>query len=415
MHFNKSIFILYCLSSTLFAQYTRAQSKPAVHTVAKAAKTDPAPKAAAAYVAIDETALRIPDSSTKTTDGIAAYINARFTQPGEKTRAAFIWTATNIQYDIANMYAIDFYEKAEEKVSKALKTRKGICENYAALFHELCTKTGIRSYIIEGYTKQNGFTDYIPHAWCAAFVDDSWFLFDPTWGSGYVNNGKFYNKINNNYFRMIPPVAIRSHMPFDPLWEFLYYPISNQQFYEGQTQEDKTSPYFNFVDSIAAYERLSEVDAYAAAADRIKKNGVKNSMIFNQLEYLRREIEVEKQNKIVYLYNSALTDHNRSLNEFNAYIDYYNKQFKPAKTDPEIQAMLDASAAHLKEASAKLDQIKSPDQNTSVLIGTFRSHLADLSARIEEQREWLKKYFSKGKMGRRSMFTKYTWFGVPLN
>jgi hypothetical protein len=404
MRLRKFLFILFCWPATFLFRNSFAQSKLPAH-----------PNAGGEWAAIDEAALQIPDSSTKTTDGIAAYINARFTRTGEKTRAAFIWTATNIQYDIANMFAIDFYEKAEEKVSKALNTRKGICENYAALFHELCTKTGIRSFIIEGYTKQNGFPDYLPHAWCAAFVDTAWFIFDPTWGSGYVNNGKFYNKINNFYFRMPPSVAIRSHMPFDYLWEFLHYPITNQQFYEANTQENKTTPYFNFVDSIAAFERLGEMDAKAATIDRIKKNGIKNSMIFNQLEYLRREIEVEKQNKIVYLYNSALTDHNRSLHEFSAYIDYYNKQFKPAKADPEIQAMLDVSAAHLKEASAQLDEIKNPDQNTSVLIGTFRSHLSDLSGRIDEQNAWLKKYFSKGKMGRRSMFVKYTWFGVPLN
>jgi hypothetical protein len=415
MHLRKSIIILTFTSLSLFVQRVAAQSKPAVHTVAKAAKIDPASKAAAAYVAIDEIALRIPDSSTGTTEAIAAYINARFSGSREKTRAAFIWVASNIQYDIANMYAINPYEQPEEKISKALKTRKGICENYAALFNDICNKAGVRSFIVEGYTKQNGFADYIPHAWCAAFVDTAWFLFDPTWGSGYVNNGKFYNRINNEYFHMSPSVAIRSHMPFDYLWEFLYYPVSNQQFYEGKTQENKANPFFNFIDTLTAYERLSKIERYAAAADRIEKNGMKNSLIFNQLQWLRREIDVERQNKIVNLYNSALADHNQALNEFNAYIDFYNKQFKPAKTDPEIQAMLDGSATHLKEASAKLDQIKNPDQNTSVLIGTFRSHLSDLSTRIDEQQEWLKKYFSKGKMGRKSMFTKYTWFGVPLN
>ncbi|WP_298708004.1 hypothetical protein [Chitinophaga sp.] len=39
----------------------------------------------------------------------------------------------------------------------------------------------------------------------------------------------------------------------------------------------------------------------------------------------------------------------------------------------------------------------------------------DIGKHISEQQEWLKKYFSKGKAGRKSMFTKLTWFGIPLN
>ena len=151
------------------------------------------------FTAIDKKALSIPDSFTTTTAGISKYITANFTSDKEKARAVFVWVASNIHYDIENMFAINFYETEADKISKPLKTRKGICEDYAALFNDICHKCGIPSYTIEGYTKQNGFTDYIPHAWCAAFVDSAWYLFDPTWGSGYVSNGKFYKKINNAF------------------------------------------------------------------------------------------------------------------------------------------------------------------------------------------------------------------------
>ena len=165
----------------------------------------PAQKPAAnEYAAVDKKALQMPDSLTLNTNDIAAYINANFKTEKDKARAIFIWIASNIQYDIDNMFAINFYEPKAEKIAKPLKTRKGICENYAALFTDICSKSGIKSYLIEGYTKQNGFTDYIPHAWCAAKIDSNWFMFDPTWGSGYVNNGKFYRKINNDYYKVNP-------------------------------------------------------------------------------------------------------------------------------------------------------------------------------------------------------------------
>src|SRR5262249_15396535 len=151
-------------------------------------------------------------------------------------------------------------------------------ENYAALFNDICSKSGVKSFMVEGYTKQNGFTDYIPHAWCAALVDSSWFLFDPTWGSGYVRNGKFVPKIDNSYFKVRPAVLIKSHMPFDYLWQFLNYPVTSQEFYEGKIQQNKSKEFFSYPDSISVYEKQSSVERLEASAARIEKNGVKNSM-----------------------------------------------------------------------------------------------------------------------------------------
>jgi hypothetical protein len=410
-------FVLWALPAVSTCTAAFAQSK-----AARPAKPATTVNAVNQYAAIDKVALQIPDSSTATTNGIAAYINAHFSQDSEKARAAFIWVATNISYDIENMFALNFHEKKEDKIAKPLKTRKGICENYAALFNDICSKAGIKSFVVEGYTKQNGFTDYIPHAWCAALIDTTWYLYDPTWGSGYIANKQFVKKINNSYFQASPRNLIKSHMPFDYLWQFLYYPVSNQEFYEGNTRENTSKPLFNYKDSIAIYEKQDKIAYYTAAATRIEKNGLKNAMLFDRLQQLRREVEIEKQNrmveaqnKIVNLYNAALENYNDGVNAFNAFIDYRNKQFKPERSDPEIQAMLDACANQVKEANSKLAQIKNPDASTANLIVNFRKQIGDLTARVDEQQEWLKKYFSKGKGGRRSMFTKYTWFGIPLN
>ena len=92
------------------------------------------------YVAIDKIALRLPDSLTASTEKIASYIVSNFKTDNEKTRAIFIWVASNIQYDIENMYALNFYEEQKEKITKCLKNKKGICENYAAVFNDICLK-----------------------------------------------------------------------------------------------------------------------------------------------------------------------------------------------------------------------------------------------------------------------------------
>ena len=376
------------------------------------------------YAAIDKKALQLPDTSAKTTTDIARYISANFTTDKNKARAIFIWVASNIQYDIENMFAINFYEKKEDKISKPLITHKGICENYAAVFNDVCLKCGIRSYVIEGYTKQNGFTDYIPHAWCAALIDTSWMIFDPTWGSGYISNGSFIRKINNSYCMANPAAIIRSHMPFDYLWQFLYYPVSNQEFYEGKTAQNKAKPFFNYKDSIQIYENIDSSRKLLLSAYRIEKNGVKNSLIFDRLQHIKIDIENAKinaennrKNKTVNLYNSAGADYNEAVNNLNTFIDYRNHQFLPEKTDADIQAVLDSVDTKLKASSEKLNLIENADANTALLISQLLKASHELKSHLAEQQDWLNIYFSKSKAKRKAMFfnKKISWFGIPLN
>lgn len=368
------------------------------------------------YATIDKKALQLPDSLTGTTDQIASYITSNFTTEDEKARAIFIWTASNIEYDIDNMFALNFYEKKEDKITKPLKSRKGICENYASLFADICNKSGIRSFVIEGYTKQNGFADYIPHAWNAALIDSTWFLFDPTWGSGYINGGKFFRKINNTYYKASPATLIKSHMPFDYLWQFSNYPVTNQEFYEGKTEQNKAKPFFNFNDTLREYEKQNHIDRLTSSAQRIEKNGAKNSLVFDRLRHLKLEIENDRQSKAVNLYNSAVVDYNDGINKLNDFIYFRNKQFTPRKADPEIQDMLDVADHKLKQAKDKLSQIKDPDENSANMTLQLLKAIDGAFDNLTEQQKWLKNYFSKDKVGRKSMFyERRTFFGTSSN
>jgi len=378
--------------------------------------------AADVYKEIDAKALALPAAQVATIQDIAQYMVANFKTDSEKARAIFIWVAANIEFDIDNMFAINFYEKKEEKIKKALATKKGVCEDYATVFTEVCEKCGIRSYVVVGYTKQNGFADYIPHAWSAALIDSSWFLFDPTWGSGYVKNAKFVKRINNGYYRVPPWRLIRSHMPFDPMWEFLNYPFTNQEFYQGKVTEGNTKPFFSFTDSIAAYVQLDSIEQCIAEARRIEANGVKNSLLFDRLQHLKMVVEVYRNNKAVNeanskvdLYNSAVDDYNDGIVTINEFIKYRNDQFKPMKPDAEIQAMFDKGYNKILLAKEKMGKIKDPGPSIANAIPTMAKAINEVMTQVEEQKAWLQKYFSKNKMGRSAMFTKLTWMGVPIN
>jgi transglutaminase/protease-like cytokinesis protein 3 len=376
------------------------------------------------YAQIDAMALTLPDSSAETVDKIAGYINAHFNTPTEKARAIFIWIAYHIQYDVVNMFALNFYDDPAENIARPLHTRKGICVNYAALFTAICNQAGIRSLVVEGYTKQRGFVGYIPHAWCGAVIDGNWYLFDPTWGSGYVENNQFVRKLNESYFKATPETFIGTHMPFDPLWQFLYYPVTTEDFFNGKTAQDKSKPYFNYPDSLKVYEALADVDREAAAAYRIEKNGVRNSPTADMIRHLRadvenhkRQMEADRQNRIVDAFNVASHTYNNAVYQFNAFVNYYNTQFKPSKPDAEIQQMLDSADHQLQAAkTAAVAIVLTPaDSRIQQPLQQLKDVMGQLEPRVRDMREWLAKYLSKGKLGRKSMFYKFSWMGIPLN
>jgi hypothetical protein len=313
------------------------------------------------------------------------------------------------------MFAINFYQNTNEIIANVLKTRKGICMSYAELFSDIANKVGIKTYVISGYTKQNGFVDYIPHAWCAALIDSAWFLFDPTWGSGYVQNGKFVKQINNYYYQAKPEQIIKSHMPFDPLWQFLNYPVTNQEFYEGKTQINNKKEFFNFKDTLQVFEKQSEIEQLIASSNRIEKNGVKNSLVFDRLQHNKREIEYYNNKKIVDSYNSAVNSFNKGIDLLNVFIDYRNKQFTPKKPDAEIKQMVDTVDGLFNQTRLQLNTLKSPDSNLATSIMQLNKSLNDATANLNDQKAFVDKYLNAGKLSRKTMFTKYTWFGIPLN
>jgi hypothetical protein len=363
------------------------------------------------YAATDKAALKMPDSVAASTISMARYISAQFPTEAERVRAAYIWVASNIQYDVANMFALNFYEKPEEKVTKALATRKGVCEAYATLFQDVCSKMGVKSFVVTGYTKQNGFADYIPHAWVAAQAAGEWRIYDPTWGSGYISNGKFVKKLNESYYAARPQSIIKSHMPFDPLWQALYYPVNNQEFYDGKIAENKSKPYFSYPDSIVAYEAMSISQQLAGEARRIEAAGTKNAMIFDRLHHIKGQ----QENLSIDLYNGAIFDYNAGINQLNDFITYRNAKFEPMKPDAEIQGMLTKVTERFNDAKTKLKSINQPNSRNAPLIIQLMKNVDDATTQRDEMQEWLTKYFTKSKMGRRSMFYKITWYGIPLN
>ncbi len=369
----------------------------------------------ASFAVIDLRMDKIPIDSMSTAKAISNYINANFKTENDKIRAVFYWTSSNISYDVENMNSNKTFLSEEERIVKTLKSKKGICGDYALLFNTITSSVGVKSYQISGYTRQNGKIDILSHAWCAAKIDNKWYLFDPTWGAGFVEKNKFSKKINNRYFKVDPNQMIQSHMPFDYLWQFLSYPITNQEFIAGKAVVNQGKKEFNFASEIAKYESLSKVDAFFESAQRIEKNGIKNQLILDAFNYAKEASKNERENQNSDKFNQIVTQYNEAVNEFNDFILYRNNKFKPILPDDEIKLKIIKPIEKLKKCQGDLYKLGSLNKANVETVNSLKKSIADQLTQSEVHLKFVNSYLSKGKLIRKTMFSKLTYLGIPLN
>lgn len=350
----------------------------------------------------DNVIINIPDSLTLCPQDIANYIHSKYSTQDSKIQALYFWIAKNIDYDIENMYSFDY--DTIGIISKTLKTRKGICYNYALLFSDISNRLGIKSFVITGYTKIDNEIDYTPHSWCAGLIDSKWYIFDPTWGSGSVSNGNYMKQIDQYYYKMLPKKAIRTHMPFDPLFQFLHHPITNNNFCAKRKKFKSDNAYFNFYDSLTVFENLSKKKQLINTKRRIENNGINSYFMFTIINQIKQEIDDNSYNQTIDKYHIALNSYKEAIFQLNRFIDYRNNQFAAIENDSVLIKILDSVENSFNMSIEYLKQIDNPNQNIQNQMDNIHKSIESNMLYFNEQRLFLDLYFNTPKNYRRSLF-----------
>jgi hypothetical protein len=165
------------------------------------------------------------DVSISTIDYFPFVRDITNTQKSKKERAKdiYYWLIRNIDYDTS---------MAIHDADTCWKKRYGVCQAYCELFYQLAAKVGLVVEIISGIVKMPDNT--IPedkHSWIFAYTDHYEGIFiDPTWGAGYVKDGKFVRIEDDKWFDVTPEELIKTHFPDDEKWQHLDVNITNDQF-----------------------------------------------------------------------------------------------------------------------------------------------------------------------------------------
>ncbi|MCZ4694058.1 hypothetical protein DWB61_02850 [Ancylomarina euxinus] len=349
---------------------------------------------------VDKIMHQISDSSSHYTQSIADYVNTEFVTQKEKARAIFFWIAKNIYYDCDSMFSY-----SNLKSDEILKTRKGVCRDFTNLYSEIANKVGIKTYIITGYTRELKLVNYNMHAWCASMIDSTWYLIDPTWGSGSIKNNLYIKDLNNDYFMMRPERFIKTHIPFDPLWQFSNYPITKREFHESKSKASKRVVSFNFINTLKAYEKQTEIERLISICSRIKSNGISCYLDYDNLQHLRAEIQKSYDKINTEYYNLALKNFNEGIILSNEYIDYKNKYYIPYKSDEEIKEMLDEVDQLFNLSLSQLKLVKNVSSNLKINVDYLYISIDKALNDLNDTKMKLGKYLKIAKEYRKSLST----------
>ncbi len=174
-------------------------------------------------------------SATSLNEVITLIKNLSLGKPAiDRAWMIFYWISQNIEYDLDSFFNRTIRHQTSADV---FRNKKGVCDAFSTILQALCQGLQLECVKIGGYTKGYGYQSgksilrRADHAWNAIRIDHRWYLVDSTWGAGYIDSTKQYQKrLNPHYFFTRPEQMIYDHFPEHSKWQLISPTISMQEF-----------------------------------------------------------------------------------------------------------------------------------------------------------------------------------------
>ncbi|MDA3941957.1 MAG: hypothetical protein PF694_00295 [Bacteroidetes bacterium] len=253
---------------------------------------------------------------------LAVFIEQHFEGNEQQAAAVYWWLGNQIRYDLQSLRSRrTFRSQSQDKITtETFQKRKGVCEGYAGIMDSLFKLLEIPSFFISGYTRQGNEISAVPHAWVAAKLNEKWRFFDPTWASGFLNGKRFEAKFNTDFFNIDPEQMRKTHMPYDPIWQFSDEPITHQEFILNEFNLQNITTHFDYIDSINLFVKLDLSQKLLAEYNRILKNYYPHQAVKTRLDFLSSNLDIARHNSAIGQMNAATTHYNNAATSYNNYV-----------------------------------------------------------------------------------------------
>jgi len=240
----------------------------------------------------------------------------------------------------------------------------------------------------------------LSHAWNAVQIGDNYFCLDVTWSAGYIEDEKYHAEFRDDLFLVPPSKFIKTHVPFDPVWQFSENPVTNDMIQNGIYAAPKSDIRYHFADSIAAIVQRDTLSNLILENKRINQVGITNELINNYVYF-------NQQNIVQFRYNAIVGNFNKAVTHYNNYIGYKNKQFnKTTMSDAEISELLAKARMHLTIADQSVSQLSIVNERVAHNSEALISAIRNLKSELSQEEEFVKRYMKTLKPFRMLLFTK---------
>jgi len=261
-----------------------------------------------------------PEDVAQDVDKLVDYLKQPASTPRDQVKAFAYWIMQNISYDI-NAFFNGVVNA--DGVSGTLHARKGVCQDYAELFKAMCDRADVPCHIISGFAKA---FDYKPgnkfnksnHSWNMVYLDGDYRLLDLTWSSGYItyvdDNWRYVIHPDIAQLFTKPEFFVEKHLPGDPKWQLLHYPVSMNTFMASDDHVQMlrdSSHYFNYADSLNNFFKLPKEQQELKAAD----DAYGFYPVISDLAYHYYNLAVNYSNSATDVYNAAVVCYNKSVTQ----------------------------------------------------------------------------------------------------
>lgn len=351
---------------------------------------------------VDAKAASIPEANSASVDALAQYIKQNFTSESDRIRAIYVWIANHINYDYSKVLARDKSTGIvpPQTVADVLATRNAVCQGYSELFGALCKCVDINAIVVPGYTKKEGKIAPLSHAWVAASLGGQWYLFDPTWGAGYITDEKFTRRFNNAYYKVSPNNFIGEHIPFDPMYQFLPNPISHRDFINGTQPANKVL--FSYDDTLQKYNQLSSIEQNRAELRRLEQAGGESDLLRERQTFLKNKLQgFASKNS----FDEGSNIFKSVIVKYNEYIADKNKQFSTIG-DNDLREMLDSMQQNVKLARSLVSAASPKTDAQSQAKTNTLNEFDRFWVQLDKEKQFVQKYLITDKAERKQLFMR---------
>ncbi|RAJ87570.1 transglutaminase superfamily protein [Chitinophaga dinghuensis] len=357
----------------------------------------------------DTAVITIPNNAAVSPQAMGQWLKKNTPNDYEAVKALYHWIGHHITYDVVMMTSrTDVYKDTLEAAVRTLTSRKAICQGYCSLFYEVCKQASIPLHLVSGYVYINGQLALDGgHSWLGIKLNNKWHIIDPTWGTGSVDdNNKFAFGFNWDNFLISPDKAIFTHVPFDPVYQYLTHPVKPAELRDQTWSEASKRSAINFEDSLLVFSKQNMLQSYTGRLQRLEKYGIINQLQREQAQYLRQSMPYaayasDSISGITGKYRALVDRSNKLVSNLNAYSAYVNGGMKPAKSDKEILDWLTNLNKEAKDIHAAVSPMNFMSAEMQTNKNDFVNRMKSMISSLENSQKSMSDFLTKRKLVQR--------------